>query len=237
MRVTYLHHSAFWVELAQSRWLFDAYERPQITLPADKPVYVCASHSHPDHFNAEIFAWFGANPQVHFVLAKQIRHPDNERYGVPDSRVLRVAPNRSYAVPDGSIQTLKSTDAGVAFVVQTENVHLYHAGDLNWWAWPDDTAEEAAGMKQAYWAQLDKLRGQHFDLAFVPLDPRLGDQFDWGLDAFARTMQADRIFPMHFWDDYTVIPRLKALPESAGYRDRVVELREQNQIFSWEDKR
>lgn len=42
---------------------------------------------------------------------------------------------------------------------------------------------------------------------------------------------------MHFWDDYTVIPRLKALPESAGYRDRVVELREQNQIFSWEDKR
>ncbi len=72
-----------------------------------------------------------------------------------------------------SIQTLKSTDAGVAFVVQTEDVHLYHAGDLNWWAWPDDTPEEAAGMKQAYWAQLDKLRGQHFDLAFVPLDPRL----------------------------------------------------------------
>lgn len=70
MRVTYLHHSAFWVELAQSCWLFDAYERPQITLPADKPVYVCASHSHPDHFNAEIFAWFGRESTGAFCSGK-----------------------------------------------------------------------------------------------------------------------------------------------------------------------
>lgn len=109
-----------------------------------------------------------------------------------------MAPNRSYAVPDGSIQTLKSTDAGVAFVVQTENVHLYHAGDLNWWAWPDDTAEEAAGMKQAYWAQLDKLRGQHFDLAFGAAGSAAGDQFRLGVwTPLARTVQADG-FPHAF---------------------------------------
>lgn len=232
MQITYLHHSGFFVELEKSCWLFDAYERPAIALPAEKPVYVCVSHSHPDHFNPEIFAWFGAAPQVQFVLARQIRHPDNVRYGVPDTRVLRVAPNRSYRVADGCIETLKSTDAGVAFVVQTEQVQLYHAGDLNWWVWPDDTPEEAAGMRQAYFAQLDKLRGRHFDLAFVPLDPRLEDAFDWGLDAFARAVQADRIFPMHFWDDYTVIARLKDRKASAPYRDQVMEITTQNQVFS-----
>ena len=46
--------------------------------------------------------------------------------------------------------------------------------------------------------------------------------------------QADAkwIFPMHFWGEYDVAERLKQLPCSAGYRDRVVEIHEEGE--SWE---
>ncbi|MBQ2641861.1 MAG: ribosome biogenesis GTPase Der, partial [Lachnospiraceae bacterium] len=41
-----------------------------------------------------------------------------------------------------SVATLGSTDQGVAFVVNYAGQTVYHAGDLHWWAWPDDTARE-----------------------------------------------------------------------------------------------
>ena len=42
-----------------------------------------------------------------------------------------------YGDGDGAvrIRTLKSTDEGVAFLVEAEGKSIYHAGDLNWWYW------------------------------------------------------------------------------------------------------
>mgnify|MGYP000382206809 FL=1 len=48
------------------------------------------------------------------------------------------------------IQTLKSTDAGVAFLVECEGRTIYHAGDLNWWHWEGEPDAYNEHMKMAY---------------------------------------------------------------------------------------
>ena len=47
-----------------------------------------------------------------------------------------------------------------------------------------------------------------------------------------KEVDAKRIFPMHFWGEYDVAERLKKMPCSAGYRDRIVEIHEEGE--GWE---
>ena len=53
MKVTFLYHSSYFVEMDTCCLLFDYYQGdiPQV----DKPLYVFASHSHGDHFSPVIF--------------------------------------------------------------------------------------------------------------------------------------------------------------------------------------
>lgn len=51
MRVTYIGHSGFSVELESHILLFDYYEGTMPEFDPAKKLLVFASHSHPDHFN------------------------------------------------------------------------------------------------------------------------------------------------------------------------------------------
>ena len=55
MRVTFLAHSGFFVELEGVCLLFDWWKGALPPLPSEKPLLVLASHRHEDHFNPEIF--------------------------------------------------------------------------------------------------------------------------------------------------------------------------------------
>lgn len=51
MKVTYIYHSSFAVELEKSMLIFDYYGKGDLPeRPAGKQVYFLNSHSHPDHF-------------------------------------------------------------------------------------------------------------------------------------------------------------------------------------------
>ena len=59
MRIDYLGHSGFFVEVGDVALLFDYYRGDLSFLhriPQEKPLYVFASHVHSDHFNPEIFS-------------------------------------------------------------------------------------------------------------------------------------------------------------------------------------
>ena len=45
------------------------------------------------------------------------------------------------------------------------------------------------------------------------------------------TVGAGTVFPMHFWEDFSIIRRLKELPRSEAYRDRIADIREEGQSF------
>ena len=86
-------------------------------------------------------------------------------------------------------------------------------------------------MTAAYRAEIEKMRGRTADVAFLPLDPRLEKYFYLGIDDFMKVADAKVIFPMHFWEQFDVGARLKALPCSEDYRDRIAEIESVGQSF------
>lgn len=223
MKATYIQHSGFSVEFADMMLVFD-YWKGDITIPEDKPVYVFASHAHRDHFNEVIFDWEGCGADIHYILSDDIKASPAE--------------NRIFMSPDGfcdlgniKIKTLRSTDEGVAFFVSvqtsesTQEIHIYHAGDLNWWHWEEESAAYNQQMKEDYQKSLLPIEGEYVDVAFVPVDPRLGDAYYWGIDWYMRHTDTEKVYPMHMWDQYEIQDRLLCQPETALYRDRIVKVR------------
>lgn len=235
--VTYLFNSGFAVK-AEGRYLiFDYYNTvPFKKLPGlgggviaprelkDENVTVFASHAHMDHFVPSIMGWTRHMSRVHYVLSEDI--------GVTAAaRVTKVGPDEVHELDGMTIRTLRSTDEGVAFDVSAGGLRMYHAGDLNWWHWDGEPEEENRAMGEAYRSEIDKLRGITFDIAFVPVDPRLGKEYLWGLDYFMKTADAKVIFPMHFRNTYSMFDKLQKDPMAQAYKDRIVRISRRGEHF------
>ena len=135
-------------------------------------------------------------------------------------------------IPDDlEIETLRSTDAGVAFYVKTNGASFYHAGDLNNWKW-DGAGELVNGIMDVnYKNQIKKLAKKDINLAFVPFDPKLGMYQSLGMEYFLENTNAEYVFPMHMWQDYSGIqPFIKRLSNQA-MADRIVPIVHENQVF------
>ena len=209
MQITYIGHSGFFVELTQSMLLFDYYQGRLPKFSHGKRLYVFASHRHPDHFNPDIFRLAEEREDICFVLSRDIwesRVPEKLR-----SRTLRLKAGESREQDGLQIQTLRSTDEGVAFLVKTEGKTIYHAGDLNDWRWIGEPESWNRQMEQNFQKYIEPLRGLRVDAAFLPLDPRQEENYSLGFDYFlsltAPRNGKARIYPMHCWEDYSIIER------------------------------
>jgi len=240
--VWYLGHSGFAAEAGGRFLVFDYFkttpEAPRFGLDGGvvdpdalkkyETVTVFASHAHPDHFAREILKWEDANPNIRYVLSHDIRKlPKN-------APVTRAHPHETYNLGDMTVRTLKSTDEGVAFIVEMGDLRLYHAGDLNWWHWEGAPDEDNLAQQRGYAAEMAKIRGERFDAAFVPVDPRLEKQALWGLTAFMEAAEAENVFPMHFWDDYAIFDRIENDPAAAAWRGRVRRITRRGERFDLE---
>ena len=233
MRITYIKHSGFLADWEDTLCLFDWAEGELPALDKGKRLFVFVSHAHSDHFSPEIFSRLGGRSGTVFILAPDVPRDEERERGLT---VTRIGADMRRVFSGGekgplSVTTLASTDSGVAYVVNYAGKTVYHAGDLHWWAWPDDTPAEEKAMKKAFFDQIGKLRGLEVDVAFLPLDPRLGGNYAMGFDAFMRTARVKQAFPMHMWDRYDYIQKLKNLGDAAPYRDRVAEILGPGQIF------
>lgn len=217
MKITYINHSGFMVELEKTVLLFDYYKGDIPQIAGGKTVYVFSSHRHPDHFNPEILKLGKEYEQIHFFLSKDI--PVNERF-LEKKQIEKEVLQQITSLPrnakiewDGQerllIETLTSTDEGVAFVVECEGHMIYHAGDLNWWHWEGESKAYNRNMEVNYKREIDKLRGRNFDVAFVPLDERLESAYGYGMRYFLTNVQAKVVYPMHMWEHFTVTERFK----------------------------
>ena len=147
---------------------------------------------------------------IKFILSKDIRLGRNYliRNGFDLSikdKIQFVTSMKKYQVDDMAIETLRSTDAGVAFVISVKGMNIYHAGDLNWWNAEGRGELYGEVYGREYKRALKSILNKHFDIGFVPLDSRMGeDGYFLGLDYFIKNIDCDNIFPMHMWDDYDV---------------------------------
>ena len=179
MKVTYLNHSGVLVEFKDHYCIFDYYRGELPLLDKKKEVIVFCSHCHEDHYNPLIFDLLderGLNYRA--VLANDIS--DEKR--LMKIKHSFVEPDQCYQFVDEiQVETLLSNDSGVAFIVSTDKGIIYHGGDLNDWYWEGEPEEDNQKLRAIYHAEIGKIKGRHFDLAFVPLDPRLEAHYADGI--------------------------------------------------------
>lgn len=213
MRVVFVFHSCFVVELEKSVLIFDYYGEGRLPeFSGEKQVYFLNSHGHEDHFKREIWGLRSRYPQAVYVMSRDIRVRKEER----EDWMVFVRAREEYEVGEFRVRTLRSTDMGVAFVVETEGKRIYHAGDLNWWHWEGEDKAWNNNMAANYKREVDRLSKVVFDAAFVPLDPRLSGAYTWGMRYFLEKTETRHVFPMHCWGEYEVCKRVKKEREMQG---------------------
>ncbi|MCD8082680.1 MAG: MBL fold metallo-hydrolase [Clostridiales bacterium] len=234
IKVTYLHHSGFLLETDHGQLLFDCWDVELPRLDPEKDVVVFVSHRHPDHFDPAIWKLAALHPHVFYVLSDDIwqnRVPDEHR-----GRVEFMDPGSVLELPECGgmkITAFRSTDEGVAFLVEVDGRVIFHAGDLNDWQWIGEPDPWNSDVHAAYEKELARIREMGFcpDIAMLVLDGRQEELYSLGIDEFMRTVGAGIVFPMHFWNDFGLIRRFKELPCTEEYRERIAEIREKGQVF------
>ena len=98
------------------------------------------------------------------------------------------------------VKAYGSTDAGVSFLVTVDGMKFFHAGDLNFWHWREvSNARQIQEADEDFRSEMADLQGVEIDVAFFPVDPRLGMLFDAGANYFTLTAKPRLLLPMHFW--------------------------------------
>lgn len=129
------------------------------------------------------------------------------------------------------IETFRSTDMGVAYLLAYDGKKIYHAGDLNLWTWSGETKAYNHDMEKKFMNQMEKLRGRNIDIAFVPLDPRQEEDADKGMEVFLSVTNTRYAFPMHCWEQYDIIEKFKSKPEHQAYRTDIVSITGRGERF------
>lgn len=237
IKVKYLYHSGFLVEYKNTVLIFDYFPNPHdntslgtgiIALPElkDKKVLVFCSHRHPDHFDPIVLSWKKEHNDIQYYFSSDI--PKKYHYEF----VTLLKPYQTYENTDINIQTFKSTDEGVAFLVSLFDITIYHAGDLNWWHWNEESKAWNNDMAARFKYEISLLKGFDIDIAFLPTDPRQEDAEIWGLNWFIEHVNVKTIFPMHFWDDYTIMERIKKVAQEKPDLNKVRLISKQGVVFN-----
>jgi L-ascorbate metabolism protein UlaG (beta-lactamase superfamily) len=246
MKVIFVHHSCFVVEADDKVLIFDWFGGDRLkdihfggVLPQyapDTPIYVFASHKHIDHFDPDILHLAEQYADIHYILAKDCKMSPNYLQRLDFSpeiqkKITYLGARESRVVDGVSVETLRSTDAGVAYYVEVNGIHVYHGGDLNDWYWEGAGDLVNGNMTRNYRREIKALAGKKVHIAFVPLDPRLEAHQTRGIDFFMETVDADYVFPMHLWHQYDAITSYKKRISNAAMAGRIVEITQENQTF------
>lgn len=228
MKITYIYHSCYVVELEDCYLMFDYCKGTLPCFDPQKPLYVFVSHAHEDHYQPSIFTLRDHTEKVSYILSDDIDLPDAK-----DCWKMKV--DEVLELDELKIETVFSSDEGVAFLIHVNGLCIYHAGDLNWWHWEgENTVEENEEARELFEKGMHTLKGRHIDVAFLVLDPRQQEQFYYGFDAFMRQTTTSYAFPMHMWEAYGIVEKMKRLPESEPYRHAIMAVERENQQFTIE---
>ena len=246
MNVLFIHHSCFVVELDTKVLVFDYFNGDRVNgyhfggrLPiydADTPMYFFASHKHQDHFDMDIYRFAERYENIHYIISKDAKLSPNflQKHGIDPSireKITYVTHGEDYLIDDVKVHTYLSTDAGVAFAVEADGRHIYHAGDLNNWTWEGAGDLINGKIERVYKHQIGLMADTYFDAAFVVLDPRLAQHKFKGFDYFLKNVSAKYVFPMHCWQEFGVIDEYLSRIANPTFTGRIMRITHENQYF------
>lgn len=208
IKIKYLYNSSFKVETEKYILIFDYYldsaEECAIReedLNSPKKILVFASHSHGDHYNNIIFNWQQKRHDIKYILSSEINPQENYK------NIDYLAAYDDLTLDEVYVKAFGSTDIGISFLVKLEDTNIFHAGDLNWWHWYDESEENNIKMEKMFKAEVAKLKGEEIDLAFFPVDSRLKGSYSLGPKYFIDEIKPKVLIPMHFREDYEITKR------------------------------
>lgn len=239
MKITFVEHSCFTVSENNCMLVFDYYRNELPKAEPGQQIYFFASHTHSDHFNPDIFKFAGQN--VHYILSYDIedkikhrdilgRYPDakeNVIFMRYDEELILTLPNNLKLI----VKTVKSTDRGVAFLVHLGEKCVFHAGDLNLWCWEKVGKAKNNDMRARFERELEKLKKESMDAAFLPLDHRMETYQFTGFDMYCRNLSIENIFPMHMWEHYELIDEIKKEEFASNYQKRIRNVNKPGKIW------
>ena len=201
MEIVYLLNSGFMVKDENILMLFDDYEDPEKIV--DRAVgkgnfeylYILVSHAHFDHFGTHIRAY--APQTSRYIFSNDIKHTKRVKM-FPSENITFMKKYSEWEGTGLKVNTYDSTDVGVSFLVETASgKKIFHAGDFNWWDWYNDTPAQRMLAEKTFKRQLKKMQGLEVDVAFFPVDGRLGESQERGVTEFVNQVRVKKLIAMH----------------------------------------
>ncbi len=205
--ITHYYHSGFSVACGQILLIFDYWRGEKGELPEDQQltpeilsayeqIYVFISHDHPDHLDPVVFSWKNV-PGIQYIVSSDMP---------VGTRGRRMAPGDVIVFSeDLKVTAFDSTDLGVSFLAELRGMHFFHAGDLNFWHWREEsTMKEIEEADAEFRKAIAPISKQHIDVAFFPVDPRQGAMFEAGANFFILSVKPRIMIPMHYFDQAEV---------------------------------
>lgn len=200
MDVIYLLNSGFLLRVDGVLLVFDAFDDPAKVLDQELAkdnfthLYFFASHAHFDHFNPMIARY--ADKVQRYLLSEDIRrNPGAAR--IPVDQISWIGLYDAWQDDRITVTSFSSTDEGTSFLVETNAKRIFHAGDFNWWDWTGETDENRKLAENGFRKQMKRLAGLSFDLAFFPVDGRLGPSMERGAKVFCAETHPKALVSMH----------------------------------------
>lgn len=206
VNIYYLYNSGFYLETEGNIFIFDYfYDKPygharalntgvipEEVIKSNKKIYVFVSHNHSDHFNPLIFDWANMNPKIRYILSSDVKVNGifNKYY------TLNINETRRF--DDLYVKAYGSTDEGISFLINVNGITIFHAGDLNWWHWKEDSDHDNLRAEEWFKREILNLKSERIDIAFFPVDPRQEEYYYIGGEYFINNIKPKFFIPMHF---------------------------------------
>ena len=241
--IYYLFHSGFAVEYKDYLLIFDYYRMPDNAaldglaekelinkIVEAKHVFVFVSHSHYDHFNPKVFDWKRYNSSLTYILSSDVK--DAFSQAEKEAACLYLSPGDFIEKNGILVRAYGSTDLGVSFLVETGDLSIFHAGDLNWWHWADESTEqELMEEEKKFKDEVKKIEGKKIDVMFFPVDPRLGEHYWLGGAYMLEKFRPALFVPMHFGENNYITERFADKMKHLGVP--VLKIEHQRQIYEF----
>lgn len=198
--IWYLGHSGWAVKTKNHLLVFDYVEsgkKPSTPLISngyvnlsesqDLHVTVFVSHGHTDHYNREIHNWKNAVPDMAYVLGFRPR-------GIPEQSYTFAVPRTQTTLGNMQISAIKSTDAGVGFLITVDGLTIFHGGDHS---------NKDRTLNGLFSEEIDFLAEQNreIDIAFILVGAPCGggspEEVRLGIYYVIDKLSPKILFPMH----------------------------------------